>query len=162
MQLVRTELQRIQDNDIRRVSHDLYPSIIKLGLLPTLRSLRNRMDALVTTELVVGKELSAMDENNGKAFSEEFKIGVYRIVEEALSNVVKHAKATEARADLHYSKNGGFSLTIGDNGCGLEVSKVTFGLGLIAMRDYTETLGGGFDLESASGQGTKVHVILPA
>ena len=162
LQRVRDELQQLQDNDIRRASHDLYPAVIRLGLLPALRSLRDRVDGMVPTQLVVGKELSEMDGNNGKAFAEEFKIGVYRVVEEGLSNVVKHARATEASVQLHYSKNGGFSLVIGDNGCGLNVSKVSFGLGLIAMRDYAEALGGGFELESSPGQGTKIHVMLPS
>ena len=162
LQRVRNELQQLQDNDIRRASHELYPAVIRLGLLPALRSLRDRVDGMVPTQLVVGKELTEMDGNNGKAFSEEFKIGIYRIGEEALSNVVKHARATEASVQLHHSKNGGFSLTIGDNGCGLHVSKVSFGLGLIAMRDYSEALGGGFDLESSPGRGTKIHVMLPS
>lgn len=110
---------------------------------------------------MVGKELAEIDGNNGRAFSEEFRIAVYRIVEEALSNVVKHSRATEATIELHYSKKGGFTLGIGDNGCGLAVSKVSFGLGLIAMRDYAEALGGGFNLESSPGRGTKIQVMLP-
>ncbi len=162
LQKVRDELQLIQDKDVRQASHDLYPAIISLGLIPAVRSLRDRVDGMVRTELVVGKELAEIDGNNGRAFSEEFRIAVYRIVEEALSNVVKHSRATEATIELHYSKKGGFTLGIGDNGCGLAVSKVSFGLGLIAMRDYAEALDGGFNLESSPGRGTKIQVMLPS
>ena len=96
LERVRGELQRLQDNDIRLASHDLYPSVIRLGLLPALRSLRDRLNGAVPMELVVGKELSEMDGTDGKKLSEEFRIAVYRIVEEALNNTVKHARATEA------------------------------------------------------------------
>ena len=103
LQKVRDELQQIQDKDVRQASHDLYPAVIRLGLIPAVRSLRDRVDGMVRTELVVGKELAEIDGNNGRAFSEEFRIAVYRIVEEALSNVVKHSRATEATIELHYS-----------------------------------------------------------
>ncbi len=57
LQKVRDELQQMQDKDVRQASHDLYPAVIRLGLIPAVRSLRDHVDGMVRTELVVGKEL---------------------------------------------------------------------------------------------------------
>ena len=163
LERIRSDIQQVQDNDIRRASHELYPSVIRLGLIPALRSLRDRMNSLVPIELVVSSQVSDLDGENGEGFNDEFKIGVYRIVEDALNNVVKHARATGAKVELHSGRDKSFSLRIEDNGFGFEISKISFGLGLMAMRDYSEALGGGgYEVESSPGRGTTIHVILPS
>lgn len=139
---IRNELRDMQEHDIRQASHDLYPSILKLGLLPALRSLRDRLDDMVHTELIVSEELSEMDGHHGDGLPEEFRIGIYRIVEEALSNVVKHAKATEAGIELHLRADGYLSLAIDDNGRGFDINRMASGLGITAMGDYAEALRG--------------------
>ena len=53
-------------------------------------------------------------------------------------------------------------MRIEDNGFGFDVSKRSFGLGLMAMKDYAEALGDGYEVESSPGRGTKIHVILPS
>lgn len=159
---IRTDLEGVQDVDIRRASHDLYPSIIRLGLLPALRSLRDRMAALVHTDLVVADEITEVEEHDSRAFDDEFKIGVYRIVEEALTNVVKHSGATEAGVVFNFRLDGCLSLAIDDNGYGFDVSAVSSSQGLIAMTDYAEALVGSCRISSVPGLGAKVHIILPA
>ena len=162
LQRSRNDLQRVQDDDIRQLSHSLYPSIIKLGLLPALRSLSDRLSVLIPIQLLVGEELPQVDTPNGDgAFTEEFKLGVYRIIEEALGNVIKHSSASQATATLHFSKKGFLSLSVKDNGRRFDVKKVSLGMGLTAIRDYAEALRGSCNVESAPGQGTKVVVILP-
>ena len=89
---IKAGLRSVQEEDIRRASHDLYPSIVKLGLGlgPALRSLAERFRNAVPIELSV-------DDKIWSSWPEEFRVGVYRIVEEALDNVVKHASARTAQ-----------------------------------------------------------------
>ena len=162
LERIQDNLQEVQDVDIRQASHDLYPSIIRLGLLPGLRSLRDRMVDLVHTDLVVADEITEAEEHNSRAFDDEFKIGVYRIVEEALSNVVKHSGATQAGVVFNSRLDRCLSLAIDDNGRGFDARQVSSSQGLIAMKDYAEALGGSCIVGSVPGLGAKVHIILPA
>ena len=82
------ELRQLQEDDVHRVSHDSYPSVIRMGLIPALR---DSLAGAVEIDLVVGEGLLEMDRFRGVGLSEKFKIGVYRIVEEAMSNVIKHS-----------------------------------------------------------------------
>ena len=87
-------------------------------------------------------------------------IGVYRITQEALANVSRHANAKHAYVDLTYL-DGGLSLTIGDDGAGFEPSASTFGLGILGMRERVESLGGSIAIESSAQDGTTIIVNLP-
>src|SRR5262249_10811225 len=87
---------------------------------------------------------------------------LYRIAQEALHNVVKHARATEARIVL-MSDERGVRLSVIDNGTGFDQGQVPSGhLGLEGMRSRAERLGGTFSVASAPGQGTEVSVRVPA
>ena len=62
-------LEDVRDNQVRRISHRLHPSIISLGLLPSLRSLRDHMGRAIPIELEVGPEVSEMEENGASSIS---------------------------------------------------------------------------------------------
>jgi signal transduction histidine kinase len=84
---------------------------------------------------------------------------LYRIVQEALNNILKHAAATEVQVDLNFSKDS-LKLDIIDNGIGLN-PKMDFskgGLGLSTMKERAEQLGGVLEVESAPGFGTKISI----
>jgi signal transduction histidine kinase len=98
---------------------------------------------------------------------------LYRIAQEALNNIVKHAQAQAATVTL-YNDAGSIYLIITDNGVGLSTLvdqaqqvesqpqiKSGAGLGLMTMRERAELLGGTFQLKSASGQGTTVVATIP-
>lgn len=87
---------------------------------------------------------------------------LFRIVQEALTNVAKHAGAREVRVTLR-AHTGGFSLTVADDGRGLDAPRLQqpsdhHGWGLMIMRERAESAGGQLDIESAAGQGTRVIV----
>ena len=154
-------LRSVQEQDIRKASHDLYPSIVKVGLVPSLRSLCERFRSVLPVELYIDPTIEAAEESNWRIFREELKIGIYRMVEEAMDNVIKHARAQVASAALYIEMGGHICLDLADDGCGFDTGKSSSVLGLLAMNDYAEALGGKCRVESAPGQGTKVHVVLP-
>ncbi len=89
----------------------------------------------------------------------EAAISVYRIVQEALSNIVKHARATAASVEV--ARRGDvLHIAITDNGIGFDPARTAAGVGLAGMRERVQALGGTFAMESVSG--TRIAITLPA
>lgn len=91
-------------------------------------------------------------------------ITLYRIVQECLTNIAKHAEATEVDIQLGLIDGGHkhkVCLEVRDNGVGMKPQSLGGGFGLIGMRERVETLNGKFELSEDSGAGTKITVILP-
>lgn len=88
-------------------------------------------------------------------------IGVFRIVQEALTNIAKHAQASEARVEVRIRPGRDFRLVVSDNGCGLPEGRVSMGLGLRGIRERVETLGGQHRLTRSGIGGLAVEVELP-
>lgn len=103
----------------------------------------------------------------GERFFPEIEISVYRIVQEALSNIVKHAEAEKIQVELTY-ENGLLRLTIQDDGKGFdpdileEYQVANNSLGIAGMQERTELLGGTFEITSAWKEGTRIAVEIPA
>jgi signal transduction histidine kinase len=95
---------------------------------------------------------------------EHFNMSAYRIVQEALTNIAKHAGASDVRVVLHIDHSwAGRSLHIEvhDNGEGSNLDAPTPGLGLIGMRERVQALGGDFRVQSVLGHGFVVIASLP-
>ncbi|MGQ9463767.1 MAG: GAF domain-containing protein [Candidatus Fervidibacter sp.] len=96
----------------------------------------------------------------------EVAIGVFRIVQEALTNVAKHAKATYARVSV-LQENGNLVVTVEDNGVGFKVKDILHcpdenkRLGLLGMMERASMLSGTLTIDSKPGKGTKVQVRFP-
>lgn len=144
--------------EVRRISHDLRPaSLTDLGLQAALRQLGERFGQRTGIALVV--------DTGGPAFelAEDVAVALYRIAQEALTNVERHSGATEARLVLEESK-GQLLLRIADNGCGFDVDSdhdAADGIGLRNMRERVEHFGGALNIESTFGA-TTVEVRIPA
>ena len=91
---------------------------------------------------------------------ERINITVYRIVQECLTNITKHAGATRVSVSLA-NKSGKLQLEVQDDGRGSEQSPPGNGLGLIGMRERVEALGGEFRLQTAAGDGYGLTIIIP-
>jgi two-component system NarL family sensor kinase len=87
--------------------------------------------------------------------------GLYRILQEALANVLKHARASEVRVALTYEA-GQVRLSVQDDGAGFQMDDVRPGLGLENMRERARELHGSFELSGGPGEGTGISVTLPA
>ena len=90
---------------------------------------------------------------------EEHKINIFRIVQEALNNVCRHARASSVEITLK-ADEGRISVTIRDDGRGFRKPRPS-GLGLIGMHERAESLGGSLMVKSEPGQGTTIEVCLP-
>lgn len=91
---------------------------------------------------------------------EQINISLYRIVQESLTNIAKHACASQVILRLS-RQDDRIRLTIEDDGCGMDVDKPSRGLGLIGMRERIEALHGSLSISSVIGQGTAISVNVP-
>jgi signal transduction histidine kinase len=82
----------------------------------------------------------------------------YRITQEALTNIARHARAGRVDVSLGV-EDGGLSLTVTDDGCGFNLQELTEsdGLGLAGMRERASLVGGSLDVQSREREGTRVH-----
>src|SRR5262249_889205 len=89
-------------------------------------------------------------------------VSLYRIVQEALCNVAKHAQAKEVVVTLSKS-NGDIKLSVEDDGCGFDVIKPNqnSGLGLISIEERTRLIGGRLSIDRQMGSGTRIEVVVP-
>ena len=146
---------------VRDLSLDLRPSMLDdLGLLPTLRWYINSYEK--RTEIPVIFETVNLEER----LTSEVEIVLYRVVQESLNNIARHAQAKKVKIRIEH-KNKTVSVSIEDSGIGfnpdLVTSKTTLvnGIGLLGMRERVGLLGGSFSVRSREGQGTSIFVKLP-
>ncbi len=142
--------------DIRRVSTELRPGILdQMGLEPALEWLVHEFGK--RTGMVVEFRCPP-----GVELNEKGSVVAFRIAQEALTNVARHAQAT--RIAIEGKVEGGtFVLTIEDNGVGFRSEKLDdpHSIGLFGMRDRAAAVGGRIEIQSESGRGTKVRVLIP-
>ncbi len=147
---------------VRRIMQRLRPMLLdELGLLEALEESvtqwQNRYPAIIY-ELYASGELDNLGEKTN--------ITVYRIVQECLTNVAKHAKATHVIIGLcrhldQTSKSDVLELVVEDNGKGMNVEVMHNGLGLLGMRERALAVGGKFTLDSDRHQGVSISVHIP-
>jgi len=161
LQELRDRLRELIDGTIHSISHRLYPSILRQGLIPAIQFLTDQFEVHLNIKTEFNKELQQREKANRKLISENLRLAAYRITEEALTNVVKHAKADTVTIMLDKSPEAGLSLTILDDGQGFDAENIPYGLGISIMRDYAELNGGQFEIKGMPSAGTKVTVTLP-
>jgi signal transduction histidine kinase/ABC-type uncharacterized transport system substrate-binding protein len=153
---IRQELSRLSE-DIHAVSHRLHPSTLEdLGLLDALRT---ECDQLArSTPLQIAVEFDGVPERLPK----EIALCAFRVAQEALRNVGRHARANKVYLSVRGS-NGHLSVAVRDDGVGFETTeKPEFvGLGHASMRERVRLLGGVLKIRSAPGQGTTIETQIP-
>jgi two-component system sensor histidine kinase UhpB len=87
-------------------------------------------------------------------------ISAYRIVQEALSNIVKHARATQATVSLSMEA-GELRMQIADNGVGFDPAQASAGIGLIGMRERVYAAGGRITIDAGLAAGTRISIAVP-
>ncbi|HYE53826.1 MAG TPA: ATP-binding protein [Chitinophagaceae bacterium] len=142
-------------NEIRSLSKRL--SAPTLGKISLEESVNDLIDSInVTSKVKITRHISGLDE----VLKQDLHIGVYRILQEQLNNVLKHAEASEVFVRLERN-NGHICLSVTDNGKGFMATNSRNGIGLMNMQTRAENLNGTFKLNSRPGQGCQVEVVLP-
>jgi PAS domain S-box-containing protein len=159
---LRTMTARALD-EVRRLARGLRPSALdELGLLPAIE--QYALDSGQARGLAVDVRAHGFD---GGRLPSTVETAVYRIVQEALTNVVKHARARSVSVVLRH-RAGAVQAIVADDGCGFDVEAALrgpgawAGLGLHGMRERAALLGGEVTIESAPGEGTTIYVCVPA
>lgn len=154
-ELIRTSLQ-----DVRKVIFDLRPMALDdLGLVPALRGfISDFMDkaGIPTSLIVLGAE---------RRLTSTFEVAMFRLVQEALNNVHKHANASEITIKVEFAKEG-ILLQVSDNGRGFDYEAVRESgrgahFGLLGMRERVDLLRGKMEISSSPGKGTKISFSIP-
>jgi two-component system NarL family sensor kinase len=160
-----TGLARLGDTlrEVRRISHALRPSMLDdLGLAAALEQLTRELGA----ESGVAIAFAQTGQARGMLLPDAMNTALFRIAQEALTNIVQHAHASKAALALDISENT-VALTIEDNGRGFDIDRVqadpNAGVGLRNMRERLEALGGALSLVSQPGRSVvRATVPVPA
>ncbi len=163
LEKIAADLDELRENKIRQLSHRLHPSIIKLNLSAGLRFLQDQYERAIPVTLEIAEEVQSRESGGSSSFPLNVRLGLYRVVEEAIGNAIKHSEADEIDVRLWISEQDStLNLTIQDDGKGFVPDAETKrSLGLVTIQDYISAIGGNFVLDSAPGRGTKITACVP-
>jgi len=144
--------------EVRSISRDLHPfQLQKFGLTAAIEGTIDKVSN--STNIFMTRDIANID----NLFTNKGEIHLYRAIQEALSNIVKHAKASAAMVSISLQDKH-VDIQIKDNGIGFDVEKKekTFNsLGLKTMSERILALGGAFVIEKGIPKGTSVRIRLP-
>jgi signal transduction histidine kinase len=145
--------------EVRSISRDLHPfQLEKFGLTTTLNDMVEKVGH--ASDIFITKEIDPVD----GLLSEKAEINVFRTVQEALSNIVKHAEASAAKVTIR-QEAGGIFLKIQDNGKGFDHELAVVkskSLGLRTMYERISSIGGKLKIEKGASKGTVIEIQIPA
>ncbi len=145
---------------VHRFARELRPAVLDdLGLIPALHTLMKGFREQTGIRVTLVAFAAVEQVNNDK------RTVLYRVAQEALTNVGRHAQATEAKVGIEKSDDV-ICMNIQDNGRGFVTQSLALGknnkrLGLLGMRERVEMVGGSFSVISAPGKGTTVVALIP-
>lgn len=149
------EIAQAALDNVRGLSQTLHPSILEeLGLESTIDWY------LSTVERQLGIKVEYERSGVAAQIDDTTGIHVYRVLQEAISNVARHSGAKSARVRLHCG-DGSLELDVEDHGTGLDAGPSRRGLGLVAMRERAALLGGTLELRRPRDGGTLVRLKVP-
>ncbi|MFY0652658.1 MAG: type IV pili methyl-accepting chemotaxis transducer N-terminal domain-containing protein [Cyclobacteriaceae bacterium] len=149
--------------EVRRVSFNLTPSSLSdFGIVAAMKKISSEVTALTSTEVVFEnktKFINRLDNN--------IETNLYRIVQEAVNNGIKYAKAQKIVISFEHTMNN-LMVIVEDDGLGFDYEKLNksghfgaSGHGIFNMKERTAFINGKFDIETAIGEGTKITITLP-
>lgn len=147
--------------EARRSVRDLRPQALEQ--LPLVDALRQEIDRFSQQS---GVDTCFTASGDRRSLPSEVEASLLRICQESLTNVMKHAKATEVEVKLDFDESI-IELSVSDNGVGFKPTapgkarKKQSGFGFISMQERARGLGGTFEVQSTKGKGTLVRVVIP-
>lgn len=152
------EMVRLSLADVRRIIFDLRPMALDdLGLVPTLQKYIQTCEERIESSIdlvVFGVE---------PPLRSSVKAAIFRLVQECLNNVEKHARATSVQVKLEFVQDS-LSLVVKDDGVGFDLEQRMMGggsFGLLGMKERVQLLEGSVEVQSAPNEGTKVIFQIP-
>ena len=141
--------------ELRQISHDMAAATLsRFGLEKALKDLRDTLH--ITGRMQVELKAFGLDQR----LERSVEIALYRIVQELVSNVLKHAKASELIIGVTRTP-GRLSVVVSDNGVGFDATQRTDGMGLGNVRSRAAAIGATVQVDSTPGKGTTVSVECP-
>ena len=144
--------------EVRSISRNLHPiHLEKFGLTATLIDTLEKVEK--SSNLFVSKEIDEIDD----LLKKESEIQLFRIIQEALNNIIKHAEATAIKLSIQKNKND-IEVKIQDNGKGFNIKNVqqkSESLGLRTMRERIATIGGSIEFKTPMESGTAININIP-
>ncbi len=147
--------------EIHKLIYDLRPAVLdELGLMAAISSL---VDSHLKT---AGLKVSLHTSGKVRRLTPSLEIEIFRVVQEAFNNIVKHAHASNVCVDIHF-KRSNIKVYIQDDGIGFNSQEAMNlkdgprGLGLLGMRERAELMNGSLVIESSSGRGTEITMEFP-
>lgn len=158
LQPIKSQLENTTE-ELRRIIYDLKPKILdEMGLEPALRTLCNN----ITKESGISGSIQIIELN--QRLDKKLEIYFYRLIQEALTNIVKHSGASEFSVILMRDKEI-LRTIITDNGCGIidnkKIEEKNSGFGLLNMRERTEGFGGVLKIDSSETNGLTIIAEIP-
>lgn len=143
--------------EVRRIIYDLRPMALDdLGLIPTLRKY-----LLTIEEYEKGVEIHFQNSGQERRFQTNFEVSVFRLVQESVSNALKHGKSKDIWVKTEWLRDI-MNIIIKDNGQGFDQNEVKDkSFGLIGMRERIDLLKGSMTITSKLGNGTTIHFQIP-
>jgi signal transduction histidine kinase len=161
---VRQALGFIDDEiaSLRALISDLRPAALDdLGVQPALEALADRMASTTGLTVRLDVDLAFGREERSTRLVPEVENSIYRLVQEALTNVSKHAGTDHADVSVRES-GGSVRVEVRDHGAGFDLDRTTGGFGLVGMRERAELVEGTLAVASEPGGGTTVSIVVPA
>lgn len=155
------ELVRLSIQDVRKIIFDLRPMALDdLGLVPALRQYMKDYQGRT------GIETDFAFYGNDRRYHPAFEVALFRLCQEALTNVAKHAGASRVWVTVETTGGQEIKLVVKDDGVGFEPDSVKPGVGgskfgLVGMRERAELLGGSMEIQSSPGRGAKLTFLFP-
>ncbi|MEO7444444.1 MAG: sensor histidine kinase [Ferruginibacter sp.] len=143
--------------EVRAVSHQMMPNaLLKSGLAVAVRAFITRLDARVI-------KVTLHTEDLDQKLNEHVEIVLYRVIQEAVNNVIKHAAATHLDISILKDETG-IDVTIEDDGRGFDTASLAKqeGIGFANMRTRINYLKGSLEINSRAGKGTLIAIHIPA
>lgn len=144
--------------EVRAISKALHPfQLEELGLTKALENIISQLDE--HTSIFISSEITSLE----NLFNQEQEVNIFRIVQESLNNIIKHADAEAARVEIKKTTNH-IQLTVKDNGKGFDFSEKYndfSSLGLKTLKERTKFLKGTMKIDSEKNKGTQIDFIIP-